>query len=160
MNIAEQLQQIETMRASGALSDKEFNAAKERILEGQPVPPVKMKSSVLIHGIEERTWCTLMHVSQLLNYSIVGIVVPVLLWILGKDTSAMVNRHGNRMMNWIISSLIYYAIAFLLCLIAIGIPIVFVLGILGIVFPIIAAVKANSGQAWSYPLSIKFLNED
>lgn len=159
MNTAEQLQQIEQMRAAGTLSDTEFYAAKERILAGQPVPPVKMQSNVLIHGVEERTWCTLMHVSQLLNYSFVGVAVPLLLWILGKDKSAMVSQHGNRMMNWLISSLIYYCVGFLLCFVVIGIPVLIVLGILGIVFPIIAAVKANGGEAWSYPLAIEFLDE-
>ena len=32
-----------------------------------------------------------------------------------------------------------------------------VLAVLGIVFPIIGAVKANNGEFWEYPLTIKFL---
>ena len=31
------------------------------------------------------------------------------------------------------------------------------LGVVGIIFPIIAAIKANSGEVWKYPLAISFL---
>jgi uncharacterized Tic20 family protein len=30
-------------------------------------------------------------------------------------------------------------------------------GVIHIVFPIIGAVKANNGELWEYPLTIKFL---
>lgn len=127
---------------------------------GKPSMSGKAQGPVLIHGIEERTFCTLMHVSQLLNYSLVGVIVPVVMWILGKDQSAMVNRHGNRMVNWLISSFIYGCIAAVLCFFIVGVPLLIILGILGVVFPIIAAIKANGGKVWSYPLAIKFLPED
>lgn len=127
---------------------------------GGPSMETKGNGPVMIHGIEERTYCTLMHISQLLNYSLIGVIVPIVMWILGKDNSVMVSRHGNRMMNWIISSFIYGCIAFVLCFFVIGFPIAIVLGILSVVFPIIAAIKANSNQAWSYPMAIKFLPED
>ena len=29
--------------------------------------------------------------------------------------------------------------------------------VMGVVFPIIGAMKANSGELWEYPLAIKFL---
>ena len=114
----------------------------------------------MIHGIEERTWCTLMHVSQLLVYSAVGIVVPIVMWILAKEKSEMARRHGNRMMNWIISGFIYSVVAFALSFVFIGIPIAFALMIMGIAFPIMAAIKCNKGELWSYPLAYKFLPED
>lgn len=159
MNIAEQLNQLEELRANGALSDVEFHAAKEKLLNGQPQPPYKV-SDGMIHGIEERTWCTLMHISQLLVYSAIGIVVPIVMWILGKDKSELVRRHGNRMMNWIISAFIYSMVAGVLCMIFIGFPLLLILGGMSIIFPIIAAIKSNNGEVWSYPLSIKFLPED
>jgi uncharacterized Tic20 family protein len=101
-----------------------------------------------------------MHISQLLVYGFgIGIVVPIVMWILGKDQSPLVARHGARMMNWIISSFIYGCIIGVLCLLFVGIPLAIVLAILTTVFPVIAAIKANGGEVWSYPMAIKFLPE-
>jgi len=159
VNLAQQIEQLEQLRTKGALSDNEFQVAKNRLLSGEAKPPLKSGYG-MVHGIEEKTWCTLMHVSQLLNLSGVGVVVPIMMWILGKDKSDMVRRHGNRMMNWIISSFIYLVIGTLLCTVIVGIPIVIGLMVLSVVFPIMAAIKSNNGEVWSYPLTIKFLPED
>jgi len=159
MNLAQQLERLEQLRAQGSLSDAEFQIAKERLLAGEAQPPYKISGGTVL-GIEDRTYCTLMHISQLLVYSAVGIVVPIGMWILGKDQSDMVRRHGNRMMNWIISGFIYGIVAGILCMVFIGIPLLFALGVVSIVFPIMAAIKANNGEDWSYPLTIKFLPEE
>lgn len=159
MNLAQQLEQLEQLRATGSLSNAEFQIAKDKLLAGTAQPPYKISGGT-IHGIQERTYCTLMHISQLLIYSAIGIVVPIMMWILGKDQSELVRRNGNRMMNWIISGFIYSVIAGLLCMVFIGFPLVFALAIMSFIFPIIAAIKSNDGQVWSYPLAIKFLAED
>jgi len=46
----------------------------------------------------------------------------------------------------------------MLFVVLIGIPLLIALAILAIVFPIVAAIKANNGQVWKYPLSIPFFN--
>ena len=61
------------------------------------------------------------------------------------------------MVNWISSHLIYAALCTVLVFVFIGIPLLIVLGILAVVFPIIGGIKANSGEVWKYPLSISFL---
>ena len=64
------------------------------------------------------------------------------------------------MMNWLISSFIYLVISGLLVLVLVGIPLLIAVAILTVVFPVMAALKANEGQLWSYPLTIRFLQED
>jgi uncharacterized protein len=39
----------------------------------------------------------------------------------------------------------------------IGIPLLIALGLVSVTFPIVAAIKANNGVVWKYPLSISFL---
>ena len=158
MTLAQQLEQLDNLRASGSLSEAEFQNAKEKLLSSDAKPLHKIAGT--IHGIEERTYCTLMHISQLLIWSGVGILVPILMWVLGKDQSELVHQHGNRMMNWLISSFIYGVVSALLVIFLIGVPMAIVLCILSVVFPILAALKANDGHLWSYPLTIKFLQED
>lgn len=160
MEITEQIEKLEQLRDRGTLSDAEFTAAKQKLLNEQSRHHISASAAGTIHGVEEKTWCTLMHLSQLLYLSGVGIVVPIAMWILGNDQSVLVRRHGHRMMNWIISSLIYALIGLLLCFVIVGIPALFILGILSIAFPIVAAVKSNAGELWAYPLTLKFFSED
>ena len=100
----------------------------------------------------------LIHLSQLLNFCAppCGIVIPIVLWALGKDKSPQVDQHGKIVLNWLISSFIYGLVIAILCFLLIGLLLVPVLAILMIAFPVIGAVKANEGTAWNYPLSIPF----
>lgn len=159
MSLAYELRELEDLRARGTLSDAEFEQAKARLLNSEPVYHAAQPDG-LICGIGESNWCMLMHLSQLLTFSMAGIVVPIVMWILSKDESEAARRQGACMMNWLISSLIYAVLSVILIFVAIGIPLLIVLGILQIVFPIMAAIKAHEGQTWSYPLAIEFFQED
>ncbi len=96
-----------------------------------------------------------MHVSQLLGLLIplAGFVAPVLMWVINKDINANVDLHGKNILNFTISYLIYSAV---LAITIIGIPLLVVLGIVYLVFVILAAVKANNGEYWRYPFIIQF----
>ena len=59
--------------------------------------------------------------------------------------------------NWLISSLIYWVVSIILCIVLIGILGVIALAVMSVVFPIIGGIKANNGELWDYPLTIKFL---
>ena len=108
--------------------------------------------------MQPNTYCMLLHLSQLLNCCIppFGFIVPIVLWAIGKDKSVQVDQHGKITLNWIISCFLYWMVTAVLCLVFIGILIIPILLVLTLVFPIIGAVKANGGTAWSYPLSIPF----
>jgi uncharacterized protein len=107
-----------------------------------------------------RTWAMVLHLSLLAGYTVVplvGLIAPIVIWQIKKNEMPAIDEHGKIVVNWIISSLIYSAIGFVLMFILIGVPILIALYVLGIVFPIIGAIKANSGIAWKYPLSINFI---
>ena len=110
-------------------------------------------------GVEEKAFLMLMHLSQLLGYVIplAGILLPIIMWATNKDESEEVDRHGRIILNWLISSCIYYVISLILLLVYVGVIGLIAVGILTIVFAIIGGVKANKGEFWNYPLSIKFL---
>lgn len=100
-----------------------------------------------------------LHLSQLLNIIIpfAGVVVPIVLWQVKKDEIPALDAHGKMIANWLISSLIYLAVSLVLTLVLIGILGFVAVGIMSVVFPIIGAIKANNGELWEYPLTIKFL---
>ena len=75
-----------------------------------------------------------------------------------KDDLVFVNDQGKEVLNFQISMIIYLFISILLCFILIGIPILISLIIFNLIVTIVAAVSANDGKYYRYPISIKFIN--
>jgi uncharacterized Tic20 family protein len=101
-----------------------------------------------------------MHISQLLWWTGAGIIVPIVMWIIGRDQSREVDTHGRIILNWMLSSLIYAAISGVLTFVLIGAPMLLVLGALAFIFPIIGTIRALEREPWKYWLSIEFLRVD
>jgi len=106
-----------------------------------------------------REWCMLLHLSLLAGHMVAlgGIIAPIVIWQTKKDEFPEIDVHGKNAMNWLITWIIYMALSVVLAFVVIGIPLLIIGGIAGIVFPIIAGVKANEGKVWKYPLAIPFL---
>lgn len=119
----------------------------------QQQPPMGLQTS------EQKQMGMFLHLSQLLNLILppAGIIVPIVLWQMKKEETPALDAHGKMVVNWLISSLIYFAVSGVLCIILIGFLGLLALGIMSIVFPIIGGIKANNGELWEYPLTIKFL---
>ncbi|MET4105423.1 DUF4870 domain-containing protein [Hymenobacter sp. UYP22] len=109
---------------------------------------------------ETRQWATFLHLSLLAGVLVpgAGFVLPIILWQVKKNELPSIDAHGKMVTNWLISAVIYGAVFGLLSFLLIGLPLLGILGIVSIVFPIIGAVKANEGTLWSYPLTIRFLS--
>lgn len=108
---------------------------------------------------EQRQIGMFIHLS-LLAYAFVfpvGAIAPILLWQLNKDKMPALDAHGKMAANFMISLAIYFTVSFILAFVLIGFLGFLVFGLMAIIFPIIGAVKANNGEFWEYPLTIKFL---
>lgn len=112
-------------------------------------------------GMELNQFCMLMHLSQMAGFvvPVAGMVLPIVMWATNKDQSDVVDQHGKNILNWMISSLIYYVISTFLIFVLIGIPLLLVIAVCSIIFSIIGALKANDGIFYKYPLSINFLDK-
>ncbi len=102
-----------------------------------------------------RQLAMIMHLLQFIG--IPGLIAAIILWQQKKE-NAFIDEHGKMIVNWFISHLIYSIICVILCFVLIGIPLLLALVICIIVFPIIGAVKANNGENWKYPMTIKFIS--
>lgn len=111
---------------------------------------------------ELRLWATLLHLSLLAGLVIPfgGLVVPVVIYLVKKDDVPGLEPHWNVVLNWLLSAVIYAVICIVLMLILIGFVLIWVLCLLALIFPIIGAIKANDGEVWHYPLSIRFVGRD
>ncbi len=108
---------------------------------------------------EEKQMGMFLHLSQLANIIIppIGIIAPIVLWQMKKDEMPALDAHGKMIVNWLISGFIYGIIGVILTFFLVGILVLLALGVVSVVFPIIGGIKANNGELWEYPLTIKFL---
>lgn len=106
-----------------------------------------------------RQMAMLLHLSQFLGFVVpfAGLAAPIIIWQVKKTEMPEIDAHGKMITNWIISALIYGAFSFVLIFLLIGIPMLMVLGLLALIFPIIGAIRANDGELWRYPLTINFI---
>ena len=75
-----------------------------------------------------------------------------------RGDSPEIDAYGKESLNFQLSMLIYDAIAGVLCIVLIGIPILIALWVLNTVLVIIASVKASEGKFYRYPFTIRLIN--
>jgi uncharacterized Tic20 family protein len=90
-------------------------------------------------------------------YIALGFIAPLIVMLVFGPRSAYVRAHAVEALNFNLTWLIYAIVAGVLAILVIGIPILIVLGIAYVVLVIIAAVRANNGQHYRYPLTIRFV---
>ncbi|NNM99998.1 MAG: DUF4870 domain-containing protein [Candidatus Eremiobacteraeota bacterium] len=107
----------------------------------------------------ERTAAMLCHLSALAGMLVPfgNILGPLIVWLVKRDESPLVDREGKESLNFQISMSIYMVISALLILLLVGIPMLVVFGLLDLILTVVAAVKTSNGEAYRYPLTIRFL---
>ena len=86
-----------------------------------------------------------------------SVIAPLIIWQIKKDEFEFVDEQGKEALNFQISILIYAFAAGLLCFVCIGFFLLPAVYIFDLIFLLIAAVKANNGEGYRYPLSIRFI---
>lgn len=97
---------------------------------------------------------------------LIGFIGPLIIYFIAKDSYSKEN--AKKALNWQLSVIIYITVVtFLAVIFAItlnmfiaivaSILLFVVIITLDLIFCIIAAVKANAGKIWNYPLTIPFL---
>ena len=109
---------------------------------------------------DARMWsmiCHLAGLSGILVPAAGNIVAPLVIWQIKKEDSPFVNEQGREAVNFQITVTIYFIISILLCIICVGAFLVAATILFFFVFSLIAAVKANNGYHYRYPLTIRFI---
>jgi hypothetical protein len=102
---------------------------------------------------DEKLWATLIHVGGILF----GFLPAVIGYIVLKDRGPFIRQHSATALNFQITLVIAYVAGTVLSIIFIGVFILLAAWVLSIIFSILAAVAANNGQYYTYPLSIPFV---
>ena len=102
---------------------------------------------------DQRLWATLVHVGGIF----LGFVSPLVGYLVLKDRGAFIRSHTATALNFQLTMLIAYIVGSILLFVLIGILVLLAIAIVWIVFSILAAIAANKGQPYKYPLAIEFI---
>ena len=119
---------------------------------------------------EQRQWAMFAHLSALaggLLTSAVGgwgfFIGPLVIWLMKKDTMPFVDDQAKEALNFNIMVTAIFVILLILTILSLGIgalltvPVMLIVGIGSLVFIIIAAIKANQGVAYRYPVNVRLI---
>ena len=114
------------------------------------VEPVEVPS--IPSNSEERQMGLFCH----LGGAFLGFLVPLIIWVMKKDTSKFLDDQGKEALNFQLTMLIGHLVA--------GVTICFTFGslnmvlyVLNLVFGIMGGVAANKGEVYRYPINIRFI---
>lgn len=109
---------------------------------------------------DERTLAMFSHLLGFAGYVVPfgNLIGPLVVWQVKKDESAYVAAHAKEALNFQISTTIYALACAALALCLIGIPLLLALVVFEIVVMVTAAIRANEGAEYRYPLCIRLVS--
>ena len=119
-----------------------------------PPPPPPYAPPPPLSPDDERLWATLIHVGALL----LGFLAPLIAYLVLRERGPFIRWHTAQALNFHLTVLIGYLISGVLILLLIGFVLFFAIYVLTIVFAILAAVAANRGEYYRYPMTIPFVS--
>jgi uncharacterized Tic20 family protein len=123
----------------------------------QQVPPPPGQGQ--LSPDQERLWAMLAHLlSFVAAYLFLGFVAPLVVLLVFGPRSPYVRAHAVESLNFNLTWLLYAIVGVVLAFLVIGIPILIALGIAYLVLVVIASIRANNGEFYRYPLTIRFIH--
>lgn len=102
----------------------------------------------------DKIWSVLSHLSAIIG---VGIILPLVVFLVMKDESEYVAANAKEALNFHISVFIYWLCCIPLVFIIIGIPLMILIGVGALILAIVAAVKSAEGGVYRYPLTLRLI---
>jgi uncharacterized Tic20 family protein len=96
---------------------------------------------------DEKLWALGAHLGPL----VLGFIAPLVVWLVFKDRSQFLDRHGKEALNFQIAYLVYFIVAGISIFLLIGFVLLPIVGVAWVVFMILAAVQASQYRDYRYP---------
>ena len=124
MNSVDELQKLQQLHQSGALSDEEYAKAKAKLLNAPPPSGPGAPTAAVDKEQQTRQWAMILHLSQFAGFVVpmAGLIVPILIWQIKKTELPGIDVHGKIVVNWIISAILYMIGSVILVFLLVGIP--------------------------------------
>lgn len=110
-------------------------------------------------SLNERQWILLAHLAGFAGFVFPfgNVIGPLVVWLLKKEKSPLVEEHAREALNFQISITIYAVIASILFFVIVGMVLLPILIIVQVVLMIKAALAADRGEFYRYPLTFRFI---
>lgn len=113
----------------------------------------------------EKQFALFVHLSALIGFFIPlgNIIAPLVMWQIKKNESAFIDDQGKEAVNFNLTLLLVGLALIVLTLITFGLaifltaPLGLVLGVVWLIFAILAGIKANEGVAYRYPYILRLI---
>jgi uncharacterized Tic20 family protein len=104
-------------------------------------------------------WGMLAHLGFIAGYVIPfgNVIAPLVIWLTQRDKSEFVAENAKEALNFQITVTIAIIASIILMFIVIGIFLLIAVGIYSLVIAIIAAIKANQGESYKYPITLRLV---
>jgi uncharacterized protein len=131
-----------------------------------PPPPTYTAAAPHPSGIpsEYRTWGMLTHLSSFVGAMFaLAFLGPLVMWLIKKDEHPFLDHHGKEALNFNLSLLVYMAIGIVASILTLGLgllaflPALVVGFVVWVICSIQGAIKANNGEGYRYPITIRFI---
>ena len=120
-----------------------------------PPPPANpYQAPAPMNPADEKLWATLIHVGGILFGPLPALIGYIVL----KDRGPFIRAHTATALNFQLTLLLAYIVGWILTIVVVGFLLLAAAWVLSIVFGIMAALAANRGEYYTYPLTIKFVN--
>lgn len=108
---------------------------------------------------EEKQWALFAHLSALVGFIVPfgNVLGPLIIWQIKKAEMPFVDDQGKEALNFQITVLIALIACFVLMFVVIGMLLMPIVGIAALVFTIIGGIKANNGETYRYPFTLRLV---
>lgn len=106
-----------------------------------------------------QTWAAFTHLAGLAGLVIPfgNLLGPLILWLLKRAESPLVDDQGREALNFQISITLYVVIAALLVYLVIGAVLLPLVVLFWVIWTVIGAVRASDGIRYRYPLTLRLI---
>ena len=119
-----------------------------------PPPGNPYQASQPLSPADEKLWATLIHVGGIFF----GFLPALIGYLVLKDRGPFIRQHSATALNFQLTMLIALLVSIPLMFVFIGVLLAIAVSVVILVFSIIAAIAANNGQGYQYPMSIRFVS--
>lgn len=121
---------------------------------GQPGQPQGFGGVGAVSESDRRMWAMLAHLGGI----ILGFIAPLVVWLVYKDRDEFIKDQAVEALNFQITLVFGWIVAFVLTFLFIGFLLYPVLWIASLVFSIIGGMAANRGERYRYPFAVRLVS--
>jgi len=118
----------------------------------QPAPPAPTATAAPLTPEQDIQWGSFAHLG-----GVIGVLPSLIIWLVFKDRGSFTNTEAKEALNFQITLIFAYIVSSILVIVFIGAILIWAVWIVGVVFSIIAFLRAKDGNHYRYPFAVRLI---